>query len=330
MAVEHSFRVGRLLGNRHVQTLGAALPMHVKTPETARRERMSIPIPRGGRLLAEAYLQPTNVPLAIVLVHGVGGSSESRYMLRAAQAFFAAGHHVLRLNMRGAGASFDSALELSHAGMIEDPALAVAHAASLPGVERVALVGFSLGGNVSLKLAASWGANPPPWMHRVVSISAPLDLARSSRAFETPAMLPYRAYVLAGLREQARRFAAARPERARYRVDALDAIRTVREYDEMVVAPMHGFFDAAEYYAASSAGPGLPDIHVPTLMLHADDDPMVPLGTLSPWIDRASKAVTVERTARGGHVGWFARLDRHAFERTWPIERALASIGAGA
>jgi predicted alpha/beta-fold hydrolase len=316
------FAAPRGLRSKHVQTLGAAFPLWARSELTF--EPMRIPLPNGGgELHASAAWHSEGGRTAVVLVHGVGGSSESNYMIRAAIAFHAAGFHVVRVNLRGAGRSIPDVTALYHAGLVEDPSAALAHVAKQPNVRDVALLGFSLGGNVSLRLAGLLGRDVPAYLRAVASLSAPLDLVESSRALERLRTLPYRAYVLRALIRQGREFARLHPSRAAYDPNALLRLRTIRAYDEAVVAPMHGFCDAHDYYVNASSGPGLADITVPTLIVHSADDPMVPQDSVRPWLRNASPAVTVEWSEHGGHVGWFAGVRQSAWVRTWAVQRVI-------
>jgi predicted alpha/beta-fold hydrolase len=311
-----------------VQTLGAALPFWTRSAPAF--EAMRIPLPAGGALRARASWHPEGTRTAIVLVHGVGGSTESSYVRRAAAALYRAGYHVVRLNLRGAGDSMTDAPTLYHAGLIEDPQVALEAVAKRQRVKDVALLGFSLGGNVSLKLAGIWGAAVPSYVRGVATVSAPLDLVESSRALETLRTLPYRGYVLQKLVSQGREFAQLNPGKVSYDGSKLRRLRTIRAYDEEVVAPMHGFCDAHDYYVNTSSGPGLADIRVPTLVVHAEDDPMIPQVSVRRWLCDASPAVRVAWSARGGHVGWFAGVGERSWVNTWAVDRVLAFLESGA
>ena len=232
------------------------------------------------------------------------------------------------LNLRGRGDSIPDAPTLYHAGLIEDPRVALDFVAGQGQVKDVALVGFSLGGNVSLKLAGAWGASPPSYVRGVATISAPLDLVETSRALERLRTLPYRAYVLRALVRQGREFARVHPSRAEYDASSLLRLRTIRAYDEAVVAPMHGFSDAHDYYVNASSGPGLADVRVKTLIVHAEDDPMVPEDSVRKWLRDASPAVSVVWSKRGGHVGWFAGVREQAWVNTWAVERVASFLRA--
>jgi predicted alpha/beta-fold hydrolase len=135
--------------------------------------------------------------------------------------------------------------------------------------------------------------------------------------------LPYRAYVLRALVRQGREFARVHPSRAHYDPARLLRLRTIRAYDDEVIAPMHGFCDAHDYYVQASSGPGLADVGVPTLIVHAADDPMVPEDSVRPWLVRAAPSVRVAWSERGGHVGWFSGVDEGAWVKTWAIERVI-------
>ena len=318
------FVAPRLFGNPHLQTLGAALPLYVRPPGEARDEPLRIPIPGGGALHAWAWWHTGTRPTAL-LVHGVGGSVSSRYMVRAGKAFFAAGYHVVRLDLRGAGESIADAPLLYHAGLTEDLQLAARAIAPRPEVDWIAVVGFSLGGNVSLRFAAE---PAPDKVRAVVAISAPLDLAATSHWVNRPLNLPYRAYILRGLMRQARDFAKLKPRRAHYRLSALAKVRTVWEYDDLVIAPMHGFGTAERYYAEMSAKTVLDRIALPSLLVHAADDPLVPGRTVEPHLAARAPALEIAWSARGGHVGWFSGLGERGWVHTWAMERALEFLEA--
>lgn len=327
------FHAPRWLMNPHVQTLGAALPLHAplaRVPHGASPERMRFDLDgNAGALIARAWWQPGGeARKTTVVLHGVGGSSDSRYVVRAAYAMWCAGHHVVRVNLRGAGEGAPEATSMYHAGLTSDPARVVDLLAGDSRVSSIALLGFSLGGNVALKLASEWGDAPPPKVRAVATVSAPLDLVSVSRVLERLRTLPYRAWVLRGLVRQALAFARIHPEHARYTARSLSRARTVRDYDEIVVVPMFGFDDAYDYYRRASAGPGLGRIRVPTLLVHAEDDPMVPGFTVRPWLREKPLSIEVAWSREGGHVGWYAGFDEDRWVNTWAMRRVLAFMAA--
>ena len=285
-------------------------------------------LPAGGALRAHAWWlrgRDGRVPRAatVIVVHGVGGSSGSHYVVRAAVSLHRAGFHVVRVDLRGAGESVADAAELYHAGLTEDLRVTLARVATDPRIDGVALLGFSLGGHVVLRLLGELGARDPGPLRAAVTVSAPLDLLEVTREIERPRSLPYQAYVLRGLVQQARAFARVHPQRARYDVGSLGGLRTIRAYDRLVIAPMHGFASAEDYYVRVSAGPLLGRLALPTLLIHAEDDPLVPARTVHPWVDGAPAALRQSWTDWGGHVGWFARVAESSWVDTWAVQRAI-------
>ncbi|MFO0670445.1 MAG: alpha/beta fold hydrolase [Polyangiaceae bacterium] len=317
------FRPSLGLRSAFLQTIVGTAPVWVTRPPA---ERMRVPVDGGAIHVHVTFCASERAPV-VLLVHGIGGASDSLYMLRAVAPLLAAGYHVARLDLRGAGESLADAPSLYHAGLSSDLDAVAAYLATDARVSAVALLGFSLGGNLVLKLASEWGAAPPSYARAVVAISPLVDLGPTSTALETRATTVYRVYVVRSLLAMAQSFSRRHPSRA-IDLTGLSARSTVRDYDRAVVVPMHGFGTVERYYQSASAGPKLGAITVPTLFAFAKDDPMIPLRTVEPWAAKASPAVRVLYTDRGGHVGWFESLSREGFERTWGIRRALEHFKA--
>jgi predicted alpha/beta-fold hydrolase len=258
-----------------------------------------------------------------LLVHGVGGSAESRYVVRAAAALERTGRHVVRLNLRGAGEGVALATAIYHAGMTEDVDHVVRCLARDPRVASLVVVGFSLGGSLLLKLAGEWGETPPPAVRAIATLSAPTDFETVSDELERVATYPYRRFILSGVVRQALSFAHHHPSRAPYDTRRLRTASTIREYDRLVMVPMHGFRDVSHYYDTTRAGPWLRKIRVPTLMVHAEDDPIIPGWTVAPALREVGPAVEVAWTKRGGHVGWLDGASVEAWVMTWAMRRVL-------
>jgi predicted alpha/beta-fold hydrolase len=316
------FFAPRWLRNPHVQSLGAALPLHAPlahTPAGATSERLELAVAPGEAIVARAWWHPGRPRATAIVVHGVGGTSESRYVVRAARALFRAGMHVVRVSLRGVGDGVRHARCLYHAGMTEDPKRVVEALSRDPRVASLGVLGFSLGGNVSLKMAGEMGADAPSKLAAVATVSAPLDLVAVSRVIEQKRRLPYRAWVMKGLVGQAVDLARAQPEHVKYHPKALWRARTIRDYDAIVVVPTHGFRDPTDYYERTSAGPHLANVRVPTLLVHADDDPMVPGDTVKPFLRDLPSTIEVAWSDSGGHVGWYAGLDEERWVETWAM-----------
>lgn len=240
----------------------------------------------------------------VLVVHGLGGSTESHGAVRAARAATEAGLASLRFNLRGSdrlGGDF------YHAGLTGDLHAAIASPA-LAGFQRIYVFGWSLGGHLALRLATE---ATDPRVAAVAGVCAPLDLSASVGAIDRPALWVYRRSVLRGLKEVYAACAAERPGALPVREAA--AIGSLREWDDRVVAPHHGFTGAADYYARASVGPLLPELRLPALLAAAERDPMVPAATLRPALAHLARAgggagLAVRWLAEGGHCGFPPRL----------------------
>ncbi|WP_437736623.1 alpha/beta fold hydrolase [Sorangium sp. So ce1335] len=234
----------------------------------------------------------------LVVVHGLGGTAESYYVVSAAAEAERAGLASLRINLRGAGG--DGA-GIYHAGLFSDLHAAIA-SPELARYERVLLVGYSIGGHLALRYAAS-GAHDPR-LRAVAAICPPLDLARSVAAIDRPERWLYRRHVLSGLKEMYAAVASCRDVPLPLR-EAL-AIRTIREWDRRIMTRWFGYESPEAYYARESAAPRLRDLGVPSLLVATEADPMVPLDTVRPVLEAypVSPLLDVQWLELGGHVGF--------------------------
>ncbi len=307
------------LRNGHLQTLGAALPP-LSRAAPVRPDEGRVELASGEALLTTAWWQPAPRP-ALLLVHGLGGSSQSAYIRHALVHAYRAGYHATAVTLRGSGPGGPLARSLYHAGLTEDLEAALGWLAARPEVRGVGLVGFSLGGQVSLRLVSNPDAPP---VAALVTVSTPFDLDASATHIDHWRQAPYRYYLLRALVANALALSARAPERVAASPARLRALRSMRAYDEEVIAPMHGFAGARAYYEAVSCGPRLDRVRVPSLCLYAADDPMVPASTLRPFAARASACVSFEETPLGGHLGFSHGPGR----APWAIERALTYLRA--
>lgn len=311
-ALQHAprpFSPHPLLRSAHLQTLFAAVPAKALAPRGMVAERMSIALPDGDTLSALGMFRVDGAQRpAALLVHGVGGSRQSAYVVRAQLAIAQAGFHAVAIDLRGAGEGGLRSRRLSHAGLSADLDATISAVSADPRVSSLLVVGFSMGGQLSLLTAARWGAEVPASVAGVVAISAPFALDETSALIERPSMYPYKMNVLRSLKATAIALSQRHPDSLTASIADLRALRSIRDYDRLVVAPMHGFASAEDYYAQSSCGPRLGQISAPTLVVAASDDPMVPVHTLMPFLSGASRSVTLRLSARGGHVGFVERL----------------------
>ena len=305
----------------HVQTmLGYFHRRHLTW--TLPTEDLIVESEPGVRILSRATWQPGDRSLApaLILLHGMGGRDESSYMLSMGQHAYAAGYHVIRMNMRGAGASFEICPRLYNAGLEVD-LVAVARRVAA-STSRVALFGASLGANHVLLAVSRSKAALPVEVKAAVAVSPPVDLLRCSDALHSRGNRVYVSRFVADLKASYVRIQERNPEI--YAAGRESGVRTVREFDERITAPYAGFSSAEDYYTRSSSGPWLKAIERPTLIISADDDPMIPGDSVRGFALPASGVVTREILHTGGHVGFSARTA--APGRFWAAERAMAFL----
>lgn len=256
------------------------------------------PVRGAVRLTGRLHREPGAGAL-VVLVHGLGGSSESPYVLAASRALAARGLAHLRLNLRGADRSGD---DYYHAGLIEDLEAALA-SPEVRAHGRVFVWGFSLGGHVTLRLAA---LRPEAGLAGVVAVCPPLDLEAGAAAIDDWRRRPLLRYMLAGLVDIYARVAARHG--GPVSIGRARAIRSIRTWDDEVIAPRFGFAGASDYYARVGVGARLGGMRVPALVVSGEHDPVIPLETVLPSL-RGAAACVEARVVTGGHVGFPAALD---------------------
>ncbi len=246
--------------------------------------------------------------LSVLLIHGLCGCHASPYMQRFAAALGAIGIRTFRMDMRGCGHAFDLASNVTHAGRSEDVLASLAMIAQLTPQSKLAAVGISLGGNQLLRAVGRVGAghdDPPGWWHRMqfaVAISAPIDLRRCSERMQQLRLRPYNRHFIRHLLDRV-------PPAVRARVEFQTAIarrrpRTLWEFDDAITAPLSGFLKAEDYYRECSAAPLLDSNPLPTLLLAAADDPIVPIASFRELADKLPPSTTLLCPPRGGHVGF--------------------------
>lgn len=235
-----------------------------------------------------------------LLVHGLCGSHRSGYLVRIAAKLNAVGVRTFRLDMRGCGAGRALARHPYHSGRSEDLAAALAAIAAWCPGSPTTLIAFSLGANAALKLLGECGDRPPGRLDRAIAVCPPVDLAACVRSLARYPARFYDRFFTGGLLAQVH----ASPTLGEYAARIFARRRPTRlvEFDDAFTAPLSGFGDAATYYRRCSAAPLLRHIHVPTAILAAADDPIVPIGPLQQATLGA--AVDLVVPAAGGHLGF--------------------------
>lgn len=277
-------------------------------------ERIAIRFPNadGTSCAVHGEMTSGDAP-AVVLIHGLTGCEDSAYIRQAARFFLDNGYLAVRVNLRGAGPSRGRCKEHYNAGRSSDlQVLLDGLAEAIPEYARrpLYLVGFSLGGNMLLKFLGE--RRETLWkVCAGVSVSAPIDLKRTQLRMMAPRNAVYHRYILDRMKAETPGVSAVQRR----------SIKSVWQFDEEIVGPSAGFEGAEDYYEKCSAKGYLGSIEVPTLLLHADNDPWIPSTMYEHGAWRENAALRIEITRGGGHVGfhgtagrtpWYA-LAAHAF-----------------
>jgi predicted alpha/beta-fold hydrolase len=239
----------------------------------------------------------------IVLVHGLEGSSEAGYARSMAFAALTRGYSVLRFNMRSCGGTEHLALTNYHAGQTSDLLAVLRERAS--STTPVFLVGYSLGGNVALKLAGELGDDAKGIIAGVCGVSVPIDLAACAAALEHPRNRIYQNRFLSRLKDRIRRRHAQAPQL--YTLEHLPKIRTIIDFDNYYTARLFGFGTAANYFKTQSSNQFLERIAVPALVVQAKDDPLVPFSAFDHTAFSRNPNLELVAVDHGGHLGFLSR-----------------------
>jgi predicted alpha/beta-fold hydrolase len=294
---EGQYRPPRGFTNAHVQTIWPARTRKVDGV-AYRRERIDTP---DGDFLDLDWSE-VGAERVAVLSHGLEGSTGRSYMRGMARALNRRGWDVLAWNYRGCSGEPNRLLHAYHSGATDDLDVVVRHALEGGRYRRLALLGFSLGGNLTLKYLGERGRAADDRIRGAATFSVPCDLADSSAALARPTNRLYMAYFLASLRRKIKDKMALFP--GQLDETGLGQIRDFQGFDDRYTAPLHGFRDAADYWARCSARPFIPDIRVPTLIVNAADDPFLGPSCYPIGEARANPYVRLEVPDHGGHVGF--------------------------
>jgi predicted alpha/beta-fold hydrolase len=296
-----AFTPRRWLRGGHLQTLTSFLiqrRFHVPAPE----ERF-IEVAPGVQVLCHCHWQTDRAnALTIIIVHGLEGSSESQYMLGITEKALAAGMNVIRYNQRNCGGTDGLAPVLYHSGLSTDVATVAREVISRDGVSRLALVGFSMGGNIVLKLAGEWGSHGPPQFRAVAACCPAIDLATSADTLHKPSNRIYEIYFLWALRRRMLQKVRLFPDH--FDARRLQGIRSLREFDDKITAHYCGFSGVADYYDRASAAHVVEQIAVPALILHAANDPFIRITTETRRKISSNPNITFVEADDGGHCAF--------------------------
>jgi predicted alpha/beta-fold hydrolase len=300
------FEPHRGLTNGHLQTIAGNFYPRPAFQLPAVSETVEVDPADNSRVLCHCHwkAEPERAErLTLVLVHGLEGSSDSRYIQGVTARAWEVGCNVVRMNMRNCGGTETLTPTLYHSGLSNDVGVVVRHYAHRFALQRVALVGYSMGGNLVLKLAGEWGNQPP--LCAVATVCPAVDLAPGADALHEPANRLYEWRFLRGLITRLRRKAKLFP--GIYQATGLGSIRSIRQFDNNIVARYCGFRDADDYYYRAAAARVVDKIAVPTLILRALDDPFIRLLPETRAKLLANPHVTFVETRHGGHCAYLSR-----------------------
>ncbi len=320
------------LRNAHLQTLaGNFLRRNLALPEPeALLVEVEGPVSVYGPsyLLCHCHWQPEEVRakrLTVVLVHGLEGSSNSQYILGNTARALAAGFNVVRMNMRSCGGTDEICPTIYHSGRSGDVAAVLKKIVETQKLESVALVGYSMGGNLVFKFAGEAALALPAQVKALVGVSPLMDLAVSSAALHRPQNRMYEWHFLRNMIARVRRRMALFP--AIYGDAKISVIRSMRLFDEHIVARYGGFAGADDYYFSVASSPYAGLLNIPTLILHSLDDPFIRLLPETRAALIANPNVTYVETERGGHCA-FLEEARNGDDGRWAEKTLLGFLQA--
>jgi uncharacterized protein len=305
------FAPRRFFSNGHLQTiLGNFLPRIDSLPpaetilvevEPAHDDRIA------SRVRCDCHWQDEDTRAArptAIIVHGLEGSSNSQYVIGNANKLWQAGANIVRMNMRNCGGTEALTASLYHSGLSADVDAVMRHVIAAHRLTSISLIGYSMGGNLVLKLAGELGADAPIQLRSVIGVSPAIDLGPSADALHTPLNRAYELKFLRALLARYRRKVALFPHI--YNAARARSIRSIRDFDDRITAFYSGFTGADDYYFRASSARVLDRIAVPTLLLNAADDPFIRLLPDSREKIAANPNITFLESTNGGHCAFLA------------------------
>ena len=274
------FKPHSVFSGGHAQTIAAyAWPRRFRFASERDEERLFEVAP-GVKVLAHCRWQSdAKACPTIVVWHGIEGSTSSNYMQATAEKGFRAGFNVIRVNFRNCGGTEHLTSTIYHGGLSADLGAVVKELIEQDHISRMLLVGFSLGGNLVLKLAGEYGDNPPPEeILGICAVSPSIDLSTSADLIMKRSNWIYHQDFVRRLKKRIRTNHKLYPEL--YDLTGLDEVRTIKEFDDRFTARAHNFAGADDYYYRSSSIRVIDRIRIPTLIIHAEDDPFIPFAPL--------------------------------------------------
>jgi uncharacterized protein len=308
------FRPRRFFTNGHLQTIAGNYLARVNGLPPPQPQLVEVSPATANQIasqvLCHCHWQPEEVraerPTAII-VHGLEGSSNSQYVVGNTNKLWRAGCNIVRMNMRNCGGTEALSPTLYHSGLSCDVLAVMNFFIARDKLQSMSLIGYSMGGNLVLKLAGELGNNAPSELHSVIGVSPVIDLGPSADALHLPQNRLYEMKFLHALLRRFRRKATLFPRA--FDPNRATRIRSLRDFDERINALYAGFAGADDYYHRAAAARVLERIAVPTLILNALDDPFIRLTEESREKSKANPFITLIETEHGGHCAFLAQPD---------------------
>lgn len=309
--IPSNYRAPWWLTNAHAHTI---YPSTTRKVEGVSYQRERLELPDGDFL--DLDWSRVGGQRIVVVTHGLEGSSERSYVLGMVRAFNRRGWDAVAMNFRGCSGEPNRLLRFYHSGVSEDLGAVLTHIQALGIYAGAAAVGFSLGGNVALKLIGDMGVAAPDWLIGGMGISVPCDLRASSLVMARATNRIYMRRFLADLREKIR----AKQPRFPGQLDdsGYERIKSFKQFDDRYTAPLHGFSSAEDYWARSSSIASMPTLQKPCLLLNAADDPFLAEECFPVELAKTHPFFHLEVPMEGGHVGFVGggeREDEYYSER---------------
>jgi hypothetical protein len=272
----------------------------------AAEERL-IEVELGIPVLCHCHWQQDRRVLTLIVVHGLEGSSESQYMMGIARNGLAAGMNVVRMNQRNCGGMDHCAPTLYNSSRSADVAVVARNLIERDKIPGFVLIGFSMGGNLVLKLAGEWGSDGPAEFRAVAAVCPAVNLAAGADALHEPANRIYEYYFLLQLFQRFRRKVRLFP--GSFDASRLRGVKTLRDFDDRVTAFYCGFTCADDYYARAAAANVIDRITRPALVIHALNDPFIRILPETRQALLSNPHITYVETEDGGHCAFLGERD---------------------
>lgn len=316
------FKPHRVFRTGHSQTIAAYFwPRSFRFMPETDEERLFEVAP-GIKALAHCRWQAdAKACPTIIAWHGIEGSTASNYMRATAEKGFRAGFNIVRVNFRNCGGTEHLTSSIYHGGLSEDLGAVVRELIEKDKLTRLLLVGFSLGGNLVLKLAGEYADAPPPEVLAVCAVSPSVDLRTSADLIMKRSNWIYHQDFVRRLKRRIRRNHKLYPKI--YDISRLREARTIKEFDDLYTSRAHGFAGADDYYSRSSSLRVIDRIRLPTLILHAEDDPFIPFSPLTDPAVTNNPYILLVGSKEGGHVAFLSSNPRDDADRFWAENRVI-------